>query len=80
MLLTLINVITSAWAVKRKRLNFDRKIFKNSKETILGIIIDNKFIFYNHVNGLSKRVSETLSALSKNSPYLDSSLIDCSEK
>ena len=33
-----------------------------------GIIFDNKLIFYNHVEGLSKKVSETLSALSKNLP------------
>lgn len=34
----------------------------------LGITTDNKLIFYNHVEGLSKKASETLSALSKNLP------------
>ena len=41
------------------------KKFKNSKkETILGVIIDNKLTFDSHINRMCKKVGQKLSALS----------------
>ena len=44
--------------------SIDGNLFENSEEkTILGVTIDNKFTFYNHIKGLCKEASLFLPSL-----------------
>ena len=53
--------------------NFGNKSFKNSKEeVILGLTIDNKFSFDNHVKKICRKASQKTCALPRISNYLDS--------
>lgn len=55
-------------------LYFSDQTYTNRKEeTLLGIIINNKLSFYGQIKGLCKKTPQKLSALSKITPYLDSS-------
>ena len=48
----MINVTACAWVAKKEKaeFSFDEEIFEKSKEeTILGVTIDNKLTFYNHI-------------------------------
>ena len=59
---------------EKAEFSFDGKIFENSKgETILGVAIDNKLTFYNHMKELCEKTSHKISALDRISSYLDSS-------
>ena len=53
--------------------NFGNISLNNSKEeTILGLAIENKLSFDNHVKKICRKVSQKTCALSKISNYLDS--------
>ena len=51
----------------------DQTYTDRKEETLLGIIINNKLSFYGQIKGLCKKTPQKLSALSKITPYLDSS-------
>ena len=45
--------------------NFENKFLKNCKEVILGLTIDNKLSFDNHVKKISRKASQKTCALSR---------------
>ena len=51
---------------------FENVFLENSKEeVILGIAIDNKLTFDNHIKSICRKAGQKLSALSRISPYLE---------
>ena len=51
---------------------YDNLTFKNSNEEgILGVIIDRKLTFHQHIKKMCRKVGQKLSALLRLSPYLD---------
>ena len=71
------NVTTCSWAKKkRKKKEYDTFDFENisikiSKELIIGLTIDNKHSFINHVKK-SRKAKQKICVLSRISNYLDS--------
>ena len=49
---------------------YDNLILKNSNE-ILGVFIDRKLTFHQHIKKMCRKASQKLSALLRLSPYLD---------
>jgi len=47
------------------------KIPSAEEYIVLGITIDNKLTFYNHLKQLCKKVANKLNALTRIAPYLD---------